>query len=141
LSSGFWVEIKKIMAKFKRFEEIECWKKARELSKMIYAETGKFDFSKDFTLTKQIRSSSGSIMDNIAEGFERGGNKEFIQFLYISKGSAAETKSQLYRAFDQNYISENSFQQLYVKTDEISYMIGKLISYLKSADFKGVKYK
>ena len=129
------------MSKFKKFEEIESWKKARELSQMIYDESADDKFTKDFILTKQIRASSGSIMDNIAEGFERGGNKEFIQFLYISKGSSAETKSQLYRALDQNYITRESFTELYYKADEIGFMIGKLIQYLKTTEFKGVKFK
>ena len=129
------------MAKFKKFEEIEAWRKARILSSMIYHETNKESFKRDFVLIKQIRRSSGSIMDNIAEGFERGGNKEFIQFLYISKGSAAETKSQLYRAFDQNYISKDGFNKYYDLTNEIGYMIGKLIQYLKNSGYKGVKFK
>jgi four helix bundle protein len=129
------------MAKFKKFEDISAWGKARSLSKVIYQETNKESFKRDFVLIKQIRRSSGSIMDNIAEGFERGGNKEFIQFLYISKGSAAETKSQLYRAFDQNYISKDDFNKYYDLTNEIGYMIGKLIKYLKNSDYKGVKFK
>ena len=129
------------MAKFKKFEEIEAWRKARILSSMIYHETNKESFKRDFVLIKQIRRSSGSIMDNIAEGFERGGNKEFIQFLYISNGSAAETKSQLYRAFDQNYISKDGFNKYYDLTNEIGYMIGKLIQYLKNSGYKGVKFK
>ncbi len=141
LGSEFFGKKIKIMAKFKKFEEIECWSKARELSILIYKETSNSNFRKDFVLVKQIRASSGSIMDNIAEGFERGGNKEFIQFLYISKGSAAETKSQLYRACDQMYFSIESFENLYSKADNISNMIGKLIQYLKSTEFKGVKYK
>lgn len=129
------------MAKFKKFEDISAWGKARSLSKVIYQETNKESFKRDFVLIKQIRRSSGSIMDNIAEGFERGGNKEFIQFLNISKGSAAETKSQLYRAFDQNYISKDDFNKYYDLTNEIGYMIGKLIKYLKNSDYKGVKFK
>jgi four helix bundle protein len=130
-----------IMAKFKKFEEIEVWNKARELAHLIYNETRKEKFSRDFILVKQIKSSSGSIMDNIAEGFERGGNKEFIQFLYISKGSAGETKSQLYRAMDREYISNELFTTLYSKVDEISYKTGRLIQYLKTTEFKGVKFK
>jgi len=129
------------MAKFKKFEEIEAWKKARILCRYIYKETNSENFKHDYALVKQIHRSSGSIMDNIAEGYERGGNKEFIQFLYIAKGSSAETKSQLYRALDRNYITEDGFQQLYNLANEISFMIGKLIYYLKSSELKGVKYR
>lgn len=128
------------MARFKKFEEIEAWKKARNLSKMIYQESNKECFQKDFVLIKQIRRSSASIMDNIAEGFERGGNKEFIQFLYIAKGSTAETKSQLYRALDQIYISKNDFSKYYDLANEISFMIGRLIQYLKNSNYKGAKF-
>jgi len=128
------------MAKFKKFEEIEAWKKARELCNCIYKETN-INFQNDYALIRQIRRSSGSIMDNIAEGFERGGNKEFIQFLYISKGSAAETKPQPYRALDQKYISEGTFESLYKMANDIGNMIGRLIQYLKMSEFKGLKYK
>lgn len=129
------------MAKFEKFEEIEAWKKARKLSKNIYLQTRKESFQNDFALTNQIRKSSGSIMDNIAEGFDRGGNKEFIQFLYIAKGSASETKSQLYRALDQSYIQNEEFELLYILLDEITFMLGKLISYLRNSGYKGSKYK
>jgi len=86
------------MSTFQRFEDIIAWQKARELCNVIKSYTRKSEFSRDFKLLGQIEGSSGSAMDNIAEGFERGGNREFIQFLYISKGSAGETRSQLYRA-------------------------------------------
>lgn len=89
--------------KIDRFEDLEIWKEARELCKFVFELTSIEIFNKDFKFRDQIRSSSGSIMDNIAEGFERGGNKEFIQFLYISKGSCGETRSQAYRAFDFKY--------------------------------------
>ena len=92
------------MATIKSFEEIEAWRKARVLSKEIFELTQKGSFSKDFSLRDQINRSSGSIMDNIAEGFERGGNTEFIQFLSIAKGSAGEVCSQIYRAHDRNHL-------------------------------------
>ncbi|MBN2174742.1 MAG: four helix bundle protein [Bacteroidales bacterium] len=129
------------MAKFKKFEEIEAWKKTRTLCRHIYKESNEASFQKEYTLMNQLKRSSGSIMDNIAEGFERGGNKEFIHFLFISKGSAAETKSQLYRALDQNLLTNERFNSLYDLANEISYMIGKLIHYLKESDFKGIKFK
>lgn len=88
------------MATFNKFEDIIAWQKARELCKFIKFYADKDLFARDFKLVSQIRSSSGSAMDNIAEGFERGGNKEFIQFLFIAKGSVGETRSQLYRALD-----------------------------------------
>ena len=88
------------MRTFQKFEDIIAWQKARLLCKYINSITEKEKFSRDFKLISQIKGSSGSAMDNIAEGFERGGNKEFIQFLFISKGSAGETRSQLCRALD-----------------------------------------
>jgi len=125
----------------KRFEDIEAWKKARELSKRIHSISGEGIFSRDFELRGQIRSAAGSIMDNIAEGFERDGTKEFILFLSYSKGSAGEVKSQLYRALDNKYISEETFNNLYNNVDEISKMIKGLIGYLKKSDYKGTKFK
>ncbi len=128
------------MAGFTKFEEIEAWKKARELCKLIFDLTKKEKFSKDFSLKDQIRRSSGSVMDNIAEGFERGGKKEFIQFLYISKSSSAETKSQLYRALDYEYINQKEFNNCYDKCNECAKIIAGLINYLKSSQIKGPKY-
>ncbi len=128
------------MATIERFEDLEVWQKARELCKLIYEYTLKVNFSKDFSLRDQIRKSSGSIMDNIAEGFDRGGKKEFIQFLYISKASSSETKSQLYRALDYNYITQDEFDVAYKKCTEIARMEAGLISYLQNTSLKGKKF-
>lgn len=129
------------MSKIELFEDLNCWKSARELCKLIYKFTRKEKFSRDFTLVKQIRDSSGSGMDNIAEGFERGGNKEFIQFLSISRGSTAEVKSQLCRALDQNYIDETEFHQAYEVATKTGKETTNLILYLKNSDMKGFKFR
>ena len=129
------------MATFNHFEDILAWQKARVLCQVINGYTLKGLFSKDFKLVGQIKGSSGSAMDNIAEGFERGGNKEFIQFLAIAKGSVGETRSQLYRASDNSYISNEEFQKAYDLALEVSKLTGGLISHLKSSDLKGNKYK
>lgn len=93
------------MATIKRFEDLEIWQDARRLPKEIIFISKNTDLNKDFKLNAQIKDSSGSVMDNIAEGFERNGNIEFRQFLSIAKGSAGETRSQLYRVFDNDYIN------------------------------------
>ncbi|WP_346854420.1 four helix bundle protein [uncultured Draconibacterium sp.] len=129
------------MATINRFEDIIGWQKARILCKSINTYTHKELFSKDYKLVSQIKSSSGSAMDNIAEGFERGGNKEFIQFLFIAKGSAGETRSQLYRALDNTYITNEEFQHAYELADEIGKLIRGLISHLKNSELKGDKFK
>jgi four helix bundle protein len=123
------------------FEDLEIWKTARVLCKDIYAITNYNLFSKDYKFRDQIRASSGSIMDNIAEGFERNGNKEFIQFLFIAKGSCGEVRSQLYRALDCSYIIEEEFNRLKQKALDISKSIANFIQYLKNAPITGTKYK
>ena len=129
------------MSKVERFEDLKVWQLARELCKEIHKLTMKDAFSKDFKLVGQIKGSSGSIMDNIAEGFERDGNKEFIQFLSISKGSCGETRSQLCRAIDNEYITEEEFDVAYEKSAEVSKMLKGFIIYLKDSELKGNKYK
>ncbi len=126
--------------KVNRFEDLEIWQLARELCKYVFDITSKDIFKNDFKLKNQIRGSSGSAMDNIAEGFDRGGKKEFIQFLYISKGSCSETRSQSYRCFDSNYINAKQHNELLRRTDTLSKKTYSLIKYLKSSDMKGEKY-
>lgn len=119
---------------------MECWKKAREYCSGIYAICVDTSLSKNLSLKDQIERASGSVMDNIAEGFDRGGNKEFIQFLYIAKSSASETKSQLYRILDRKYISIEIFEKLYKECEEIQKMISGLIKHLKESELKGKKF-
>ncbi len=128
------------MATFKSFEDIEVWQLARTFAKTVYFITKEGTFSKDFELKNQINKSCGSIMDNIAEGFERGGNKEFIMFLSIGKGSAGEARSQLYRAFDRNHISEVEIEKLNSEVELISKKISGLMHYLNASKMKGIKF-
>ncbi|QEC52284.1 four helix bundle protein [Anseongella ginsenosidimutans] len=129
------------MATVRRFEDFEVWQKARELSKLVYEISEQGKFASDFSLKDQIRRSSGSIMDNIAEGAERSGNGEFMQFLGIAKGSAGEVRSQLYRALDLHYITREEFDELVGKVLGISKMIMSLIQYLKRSNLKGERFK
>jgi four helix bundle protein len=126
--------------KIQRFEDMDCWKKARELTRSIYSVSLEDRFSKDFALRDQLRRSSISILSNIAERFERDGNKEFIQFLSIAKGSCGEARAQLYIALDQQYISESQFGPMSEMAIEISRMLSGLIKYLKQSDMVGRKY-
>jgi len=118
------------MATFKTFEEIDAWKKARELTKPIYAVSGAGTFAKDFSLRDQIRRASVSIISNIAEGYDRSGTGEFVQFL-----------SQLYVALDQNYLDQRIFAELSGLAMETGNMVGGLMKYLRSSGIKGTKYK
>jgi four helix bundle protein len=128
------------MATFKSFEEIEVWQKARALSSRIYNLTLEGTFSRDYKLRDQINASSGSIMDNIAEGFERDGTREFIQFLSIAKGSSGETRSQLYRALDRGHISEEVFDSLLSEILIINRQLSSLMKYLAGSGMKGNKF-
>jgi four helix bundle protein len=123
-----------------RFEDLEIWQEARSLSKYVFDLTEKEPFCRDFKLRDQIRASSGSVMDNIAEGFERDGNKEFVQFLSVSKGSCGEARSQSYRAYDYKYIPQDTLDTLISKTTNLSKRISALMSFLKNSDMKGSKF-
>ena len=125
----------------KDFEELAIFQMARELSKRIYPPTQRGDFKHDSRFVQQIRAAAGSIMDNIAEGFERNGNKEFINFLYFAKGSCGEVRSQLIRANDVGYLTTDEFNQLYTDCRKLSAGIMKFINELKSSDMSGAKYK
>lgn len=125
----------------KYFEDLEVWKEARRLTQRVYQATEDSRFSKDFGLRDQIQRAAVSIMSNIAEGFERGGNQEFIQFLYIAKGSCGEVRSQLYVALDQGYIAREHFVQMFNSFKRLSGMLSSLIDYLKGSRMKGEKFK
>lgn len=129
------------MASIKRFEDLDCWKKSRQLCQEIYEVADLGSFARDFALKDQVLRSSGSVMDNIAEGFERGGNKELIQFLFIAKASCGEVKSQIYRAKDRNHINEAKFNALYDLASQTSKLIIGFISYLHNSEKKGYKYR
>jgi len=129
------------MALISRFEEIEGWQKARELTRTIYQITSQGGFARDFSLKDQIRRSGVSSMANIAEGFEREGNKEFVQFLTHSKGSAAEVKSHLYVALDARFITDSQFESTYQLADETGRLIGGFIRYLESSPYPGRKFR
>ncbi len=118
------------MGKFNSFEEINSWQKARILNKKIYLITEDLAFKKDFDLARQMRRCSVSISSNIAEGFERNTDKEFIHFLYIAKGSAGELRSQLYLAYDLNYISSEIFNELLTEITDIAKLLSGFIKYL-----------
>ena len=121
------------MGKFESFEEIKSWQKARVFNKRIYELTENQNFKKDFDLVKQIRRASISISSNIAEGFERNTDKEFIYFLYVAKASAAEVRSQLYLASDLNYFDEKEFEELFKEVSDISKLISGFIKYLNKS--------
>ncbi|HEX2920979.1 MAG TPA: four helix bundle protein [Bacteroidales bacterium] len=129
------------MSTIKKFEDLEVWKSSRELCKKIKDICDSSSLNKDYSLKNQILSSSGSCMDNIAEGFERDGNKEFINFLYISKGSIGETRSQIHRIFDFSYINSETYNGLLDECLNLSAKISHLITYLHNSDIKGLKKK
>jgi four helix bundle protein len=129
------------MATIKKFEDLAMWQKSRVLCSRIYKIIHEEKFSKDYKLKDQINGSSGSVMDNISEGFDRNSRLEFVNFLSIAKGSSGETKSQLYRALDRNYICQEEFDEFYFLVDEIGKMINGFINYLNKSNIKGTKFK
>ena len=129
------------MSAVRDFEELAIFQKARELSKKIYPVTNKEGFKSDFRFVQQIRAAAGSIMDNIAEGFERGGNKEFLNFLYIAKGSCGEVRSQLIRANDIGYLTSQEYDELYSECRKLSAGIMNFIKEIKASDITGAKFK
>jgi four helix bundle protein len=129
------------MAKITRFEDLISWQKARELNRLIYKTSANGTFAKDYGLRDQIRRASISIMSNIAEGFERGGDKEFAQFLSNAKGSCGEVRCQLYAALDEKYLSEAQFNELCERSIEVSRLISGFMAYLRRSDLRGNKFK
>lgn len=129
------------MARITKFEDIESWKRARTLTKEIYELTSTGEFKRDFGLKDQIRRASVSILSNIAEGFERGGDREFLQFLAVAKGSCGEVRAQLYVALDQGYFSVGRFETLCEAATEVGQLLSGLMKYLKQSDLRGSKYR
>ena len=129
------------MAKVQKFEDLEIFQSARDLCKEVYAITKDGEFHKDLRFVQQIHASAGSVMDNIAEGFEREGNKEFINFLYIAKGSCGEVRSQIIRASDVGFIDNDTATRLYNDCISLSKAISKFIKTLKESSFTGSKFK
>lgn len=128
------------MATVKDFEELAIFQKARELSKKIYPITQRGEFKYDTRFVQQIRAAAGSIMDNIAEGFERSGNKEFLNFLYIAKGSCGEVRSQLIRANDIGYFTPEEYNELYIECRKLSAGIMNFIKEIKASEKVGAKF-
>ena len=122
------------------FEDLIIYKNSRVLAKQIYDITKEEPFRNDFRFVQQIRAAAGSISDNIAEGFERQGNKEFKNFLYIAKGSCGELRSQINRAYDVGFIDEETYKQMYSDSKRLSSSILHFIESLQSNDFVGSKY-
>ena len=129
------------MATITKFEDLEIWQLARQQAIGVHDIFTKEPFSRDFELKNQINRASGSVMENIAEGFVRSGNKEFVNLLLIAKGSNAETRSQLYRTFDRNYFTVEVLELLKLKNETLGNKIMSFIKYLKASEFKGQRYK
>jgi four helix bundle protein len=129
------------VGKIERFQDLEAWKAARKVTKAIYTVSRQEGFSRDFGLCNQIRRAAVSVLSNIAEGFDRNGDKEFIQFLSISKGSCSEVYSQLYVALDQEYIDETQFREIANDIEETARIVSGLMKYLQQSQLRGSKFK
>lgn len=129
------------MPTIEKFEDLRIWQMARTLSKWLFEVTKTTGLENDFKLRNQADASIGSVMDNIAEGFERNGKKEFMNFLSIAKGSAGEFRSQLYRLHDRNYISKQLFEEKYEELLQLSKSLSAFMNYLSSTELKGWKFR
>ena len=129
------------MATITKFEDIQAWQKGRALKQEIYRQTKRGDFAKDFALREQIRRAVISVTANIAEGFERGGNREFLQFLSTSKGSTGEVQDHLYTALDENYITQKEIDVLYAQAAEVAKLTGSFMNYLRQSEIRGQKFR
>jgi four helix bundle protein len=123
-----------------RFEELESWRSGSQLRHTVYQFTRIKPFSTDYALVSQIRRAALSVTANIAESFERGGNREFLQFLSQAKGSVGEVKDQLYAALDEGYITDETFKSAYELADRATRLIGGLMSYLRQSGKSGAKF-
>jgi four helix bundle protein len=124
-----------------RFEDVEAWKRARDLTRLIYRVSGQGGFARDFALRDQIRRAAVSVLSNIAEGFERGGNREFRQFLSQAKGSVGEVRAQLYVALDAELLTQDQFDELCALATRTGQLIAGLIRYLEQSNLNGAKYR
>ena len=129
------------MATIKRFEEIKAWQEARELARIVYRATSKGAFVRNFGLKDQIQRAAVSVGSNITEGFARNGNKEFVKFLWIAKGSATEVQSQLYTAIDVGYLSDEDFKLIYAKAESCIVLIYRFLKALRTSPISGERYK
>lgn len=129
------------MAKIEKFEDMISWQKSRALTRRVYEVSKRREFARDFELRGQMRSASISVMSNIAEGFERGGDKEFLQFLSTAKGSCGEVRSQLYVALDQSYIAPVEFDSLSSEVVEVSKLVAGFMTYLRQSELRGNKFR
>ncbi|MBS1977552.1 MAG: four helix bundle protein [Bacteroidetes bacterium] len=123
------------------FEELPVWQKANDLCRRVFELSENSSLKKDFGLKDQILRSAGSITDNIAEGYERDGRRELIQFLSVAKGSAGELRSQLYRARDRGHFTQEEFDELYRDVVSISKMLAGFIHYVKQSEYTGTKFR
>ena len=129
------------MATIHRFEDLDIWQLARKLYQKISKLAEKIKKNHDYRFADQMKAAAGSIMDNIAEGFERNSRLEFLNSLSISKGESGELKSQLYRASDDSYLNKDEFDELYEDTDKVSKKIANFVKYLNSSTIEGLKFK
>ena len=128
------------MSKVSKFEDLEIFQSARKLCKEVYEITNGGEFHKDIRFVQQIHASAGSVMDNIAEGYEREGNKEFINFLYIAQGSCGEVRSQIIRASDVGFIDNDTSTRLYNDCIGLSKAISAFVKSLKTSGYRGSKH-